>query len=119
MTHVFDQDQYRENLAIQRLLTRGGVPLTPLWLRHLGWDPANCWFALNIPTGAPRARSNWVTRSSMPIPPTASARASAASERHRHGCPRIEEVTPRTWLIAPGGRGERDRGAVEAASPQQ
>lgn len=51
--HIFDVDQTRENLAIQRLLTGHGLPLIPGVfdpLEHFGWNPANCWFALNIPT---------------------------------------------------------------------
>lgn len=52
MVHVFDLEQRRENLAIQRLLTGIGIPTASGWLQHLGWNPANCWFALNIPTSA-------------------------------------------------------------------
>lgn len=52
MTHVFELDQRRENLAIQRPLTGMGIPPATSWLQHVGWNPANCWFALNIPTSS-------------------------------------------------------------------
>ena len=48
--HIFQHDQHRENQSIQTLLTGVGVPPGPDWLQHLGWNPANCWFAFNIPT---------------------------------------------------------------------